>query len=218
MRIYSEITQLCLQHPHALTKAAHKGLGTWLPSYSSDVQAFEVNCSTVMFHFIVSSFLFWGCDISAFNTFTLQNPKLFISHVMLDWLPCLAQCSMNVTVQLVDEGTVWGRGALEYVCQNEAVSPKFGYFHEKHPWSLLMAWGGRKGDRQYHEQGYPERHWGHQSQEDHFGLRPSGFPLLILCSKFHRSRCLSVKLSLKSNAGCWPCCHLARRDQSCRMG
>lgn len=31
MRIYSEITQLCLQHPYALTKAAHKGLGNLAP-------------------------------------------------------------------------------------------------------------------------------------------------------------------------------------------
>lgn len=58
-------------------------------------------------------FLSLGCDISVFNTLTLQNPKLFISHVTLDWLPYLAQYSMNVTGQLVDESTVWGRDALE---------------------------------------------------------------------------------------------------------
>ena len=96
-----------------------KGWEIWLQSHSSDAQAFEVNCSTVTFCFIVPPFLSWVCDISAFNAFTLQNPKLFMSRVTPDSPPCLAQCGANVTVQLVDESTLWGRGAWEYVLRNE---------------------------------------------------------------------------------------------------
>lgn len=56
-----------------------------------------------------------SCDISAFNTFTLQNLRLFKGYVMLDWLPCPAQYSMNVTVHLAAESITWGQNVLEYI-------------------------------------------------------------------------------------------------------
>lgn len=133
--------------------------------------------------FIVPSFLSWGCDISAFSTYTVQNPKLFISCVLLDWLPYLAQRSVNVTVQLVDESTMWGHSALEYVHKNEELSPRFVCFHRRHPLPLLMPWERREG--QQHEQNCAERHWTPKSP---LGLQPS-----IWIS----SSCLTLQFSWK---------------------
>lgn len=55
--------------PVASLRQLIKGWEIWLLSNSLDAQALEVNCSTVMFCFIVPSFLSWGSDISAFNNF-----------------------------------------------------------------------------------------------------------------------------------------------------
>lgn len=170
-----------------------------------------------MFCFIVPSFLSWGSDISAFNIFTLQKLKLFISRVMLEWLPCLAQCSMNATVQLADESTVWGTWCFGiHPSGGGTVSQVFPQEASFAPTSDTGQGGEGWAGRQHHEHGCPGRHWGHQSQKHHLACGHLDYFLSSGAPDLMEVKHLSVKLSLKSN---WVLAVLPPgRDWSCGTG